>query len=82
MDFLDLAKVVSQLGVMPVLVLYFVYHSMRREKQLAQRIAEVESFNNSELMELITDMKLALADSARAIEANTEVMRRLGHQSE
>ena len=61
MDFPSLAKIVTEVGLMASLVLFFSWQAWKRETRLAERITTLETFINERFSAILTENATVLA---------------------
>lgn len=83
----ELIEIIGNAGLMVALVAFFVWQNSREKEALTKRINEVENFNRDQMSGMVkettaalTNTSTAVTDCTRAVEDNSELMRRLcGH---
>ena len=75
--FPGLIEGVGQIGVIAMLLCFFVWQSSKEKTQLSERISQVEDFQKGELSGMVRETTKALTNSTKAVEDNSHVMNKL-----
>ncbi len=82
LGFTEMIRGAVQIGVMSVLVIFFVWETSRREERLAQRVKALEELNANNMSSMLNDTRDVLRDATQAIENNNAILIRINTRIE
>lgn len=81
MNAAEIATIVSQLGIVPALLLFYVWATNKRDTETRQTVVELERFQRGEMTSLITrslDSQNRMCESIEKLEQIASFCRRQG----
>ena len=74
---MDWVQILTDVGVLAGLVVFFAWTSWQREVRLARRIDHLEAFYETKLVTIVESSTTHLKTNSDALRKNTETMQRL-----